>query len=276
MTYGLLNKTKYELLKLFPKKTFSNIVGKWAAIPFPGPFARLQSQVFCSIASLNRDEIEAPVDSFATLDALFTRRIKPSSRTIASDPDLVLCPADGRLESAGAINETTLIQAKGLTYDLGGLLEDEAKRDVFRNGTFITVYLSPHDYHRVHFPVSGEVTTYRHIPGEFFPVGNFSRRYVPGLYARNERVITYVKTPAGMVAVIMVAAMGVGNMTLSYLPSATDSEPRPIPCAAGQELGIFHLGSTVVMLFEEGIIQRFDFEEQQLMTMGIPLGRLGA
>ncbi len=266
MSQGLIDKTNLKLLTVFPKKRFSTLVGRWASLALWPPLARLQSELFSSLAAINREEIEAPMGSFSTLDALFTRRLKPGARPVPGDVRLVLSPADGHLESCGPISGDTLLQAKGLTYSLEALLDDPERAAPFVDGTFITIYLSPHDYHRVHFPMGGEVSGYRHIPGACYPVGTFSRHNVPDLYARNERVVTYLDTPHGAVAVIMVAAMGVGNMTLSFL-----SAPGAPGVAAGDELGIFHLGSTVVMLFERGMILPPDLGEDQPVTVGTPL-----
>src|SRR5262249_32178664 len=157
------------------------------------------------------------------------------------------------------------IQCKGRDYTVAGLLADSAEARSFEGGAYATIYLSPRDYHRIHCPVEGRVTGYRHIPGAFFPVNPMSVRNVAGLFSITERLATYVDGDVGRVAVVAVAAPGVGWITVAYDREVRThrsgsagrhgwaqryASPRPLP--RGAELGMFPLGSTVIVLFEPG------------------------
>jgi phosphatidylserine decarboxylase len=161
-----------------------------------------------------------------------------------------------------------MIQCKGLDYTVRGLLADPVEARSFEGGAYACIYLAPRDYHRIHSPVKGRILGYRHIPGAFFPVNPLSVRNVAGLFSINERLVTYLDSDVGRVAAVAVAATGVGWITVAY-----DREVRthrsgapgrhgwaqryasPRPLGRGAELGMFHLGSTVILLFEPGRVE---------------------
>ena len=184
--------------------------------------------------------------------------------------------------SAGEATAGLCIHAKGQEYSVGGLLQDEAAARQFIGGTFLTIYLAPHNYHRVHAPLAGDVHGYRHIPGARYPVNAMSVRTVPQLFMRNERLVTYLRSEAGEIAFVMVAANGVGNITVSYEPALSTlaggpdrgacsyEEARPL--GKGDELGMFHLGSTVILLFEPGRVQ-IDIPTGTPVRVGQRIGR---
>src|SRR5262249_56928092 len=166
------------------------------------------------------------------------------------------------------------MQAKGIDYKLETLVPDADAAARFDGGTFVTLYLAPKNYHRVPAPGEGRVTGYQHVPGAVFPVNDVSRRNVRGLYSLNERLITFLDGPAGEVAVVMVAAAGVGHMSVTYDAVATRrprlGRPGPRvrfassrPIARGEEVGTFHLGSTVVLLFEPGRVELLGLRDGQ-------------
>jgi len=154
-------------------------------------------------------------------------------------------------------------------------------------GAYLVTYLSPRDYHRVHFPMLGRVVAWTHIPGKLFPVGSKSVKREPGLFAKNERFVTVVDGVGGRYAVVMVAAVGVGHITASYDSEVATHDAGfsngsvrhkrlspPIPVERGQELGIFNLGSTTIALFEGGRVALDDLAPDQQMRMGQPVGRI--
>jgi phosphatidylserine decarboxylase len=277
-----LNKVGVMVLNSFPKKSFSQIVEKWSRKHLTPQLSQLQIKLFANIVKINIEEAEHPLNAYPTLNAFFTRKLKEGVREINNDPSVLISPVDGKIESFNDIYEDTLIQAKGIPYNISPLLMDRIEAKRFINGKFITIYLSPQDYHRIHFPYGGKVTSYRHIPGKCYPVGKFSTQNIPSLYCINERVITYISTPKGNIALIMVAAMGVGNMSLSYLPLKEgekpdyriygDSKLDSINREKGDELGIFHLGSTVVMLFEKDTIDFSNIEKDKKVKIGEQIG----
>jgi phosphatidylserine decarboxylase len=223
--------------------------------------------------------VERPLEDYVSINAFFTRRLKPGVRTIDSTPDAIVSPCDGTVAEHGVIRTGQLIQAKGQHYPLFGLLADRAGATRFEGGTYLTIYLAPRDYHRVHFCAEGHVTGFQHVPGAFFPVNAAAVKYVNALYTRNERLITYHDSPVGEIATVMVGATAVARISVVYDAVETHSKDRgrpgprvrfaaPRPVARGEELGAFNLGSTVVLLFEPGKV------ELEPLKMGEPL-RLG-
>lgn len=274
-----------DLLRWAPKHTYSRVVG-WAAgrtVP-----RRLRRRVYTSFArrvGANLDEVERPLEDYASLNAFFTRRLKPGARPVVSDDDAVVSPCDGTVSEHGTIQAGQLIQAKGLHYTVFALLADRAAAARFAGGTWMTIYLAPRDYHRVHFPVEGQVTGFQHVPGALFPVNKAAVNHVGALFTRNERLITYQDSPAGEVATVMVGATAVGRISVSYDAVQTHSRTRgrpgprvrfasPRPVARGEELGTFHLGSTVVLLFEPGRVALEPFQVGQPIRLGEVIGRL--
>ncbi|MEM7677844.1 MAG: archaetidylserine decarboxylase, partial [Myxococcota bacterium] len=208
-------------------------------------------------------------------------------RPIDPREDVVVSPTDGALAAHGRIDGGTLIQAKGRTYALSALLAedgaDEPFAEIFANGSYATMYLSPRDYHRVHMPVMGRITGITHISGDLFPVNLASVETVDGLYARNERVVVHATSSQfGRVAVVLVGATNVGRITLTHCADivtntrAARTPPRrwtptePIALAAGAELAVFELGSTVIVVTETPIEW---FTPRSPVRMGMALGQ---
>jgi phosphatidylserine decarboxylase len=236
---------------------------------------------------LNTAEAEHPLARYATLQALFTRRLATGARTMPEDPDLVVAPSDGRICEAGLVSAGKLLEAKGSLFTLQQLLADDALAARLVGGPYVVIYLSPRDYHRVHFPMNGKVVSWSHIPGKLFPVGSRSVKREPGLFAKNERFVTIVDGTAGRYAVVMVAAVGVGHITASYDPEVATHDggfaknsvrhktfDLPISVERGQELGIFNLGSTTIAIFEAGRVELGDLVSDAQIEMGTPVGRI--
>lgn len=199
-----------------------------------------------------------PEHGYASLQQFFCRTLRPELRPIAAEPDVLVSPADGVITAAGAIASGELLQAKGKTYTLAALLGDAGRAEEFIGGCYATVYLAPADYHRVHAPDAGRIVEARYIPGTRWPVNQRTAARVPNLFAKNERLITYVETTRGVLAVVMVGACMVGGMRVNYDPLwnagpgphvADRRRYEPAPrFARGQELGRFEFGSTVILL----------------------------
>jgi phosphatidylserine decarboxylase len=196
-------------------------------------------------------------DSF---NDFFTRRLRAGARRQDPDPRAALCPADGTLSQCGRIAGDTLLQAKGIEYSAAALLGGDAELAAqFAGGDYATVYLAPHDYHRVHMPLAGTLRRARFVPGDLFSVNDATAAAVPGLFGRNERIACVFDTAAGPMAVVLVGALVVGSMSLAWAGRIRSTDPRrpldlPVhdPIVAldrGAELGWFNVGSTVVVLF---------------------------
>jgi phosphatidylserine decarboxylase len=219
---------------------------------FNQPFIR----IFVKLFGVNLAEAERkdPAD-YDCFNDFFTRALEPGARPIAEDVRLV-CPADGAVSQLGDIEGETIFQAKGIDYSAAELLAGEERARAFDNGRFITVYLSPKDYHRVHSPIAGRVVEEVRVPGQLFSVSANTTRAVPRLFARNERLVTMLETEHGPVAVVMVAAMLVSGIETVW-GGPEDRRPGPdirtrpiegVTLEQGGELGRFHWGSTVIIL----------------------------
>jgi phosphatidylserine decarboxylase len=212
-------------------------------------------------------EAIVPPGGFDSFDAFFTRALRQGARKIDARPDVVVSPADGRVEDLGTIEPNSRFLVKGHWYDVGELLGAPEEAEAFHGGTFFIVYLSPRDYHRVHAPVDGRVNRARHVDGTLWPVNSIGLDNVPRLFARNERVVTVQSSRFGTVATVMVGAIGVGRISMSYDARITtncgqnagllDYQDRGPALARGGELGRFHLGSTAIVLL--GPQHRFQF-----------------
>jgi phosphatidylserine decarboxylase len=202
---------------------------------------------------------------FHSFNDFFTRALKPGARTIASEKNVMISPVDGCISEIGVIKKDQLLQAKGAyfsTYDLCG--GDSALSHRFENGHFLTAYLSPKDYHRFHMPIKGTLQKMIYVPGQLFSVNSASVNTVPGLFARNERVICVFDTDIGTVALIAVGAMIVGSIAMRWhgivksphkrMLHIWDYRDKPLHFARGEEVGHFRLGSTVIILCEHNAV----------------------
>jgi phosphatidylserine decarboxylase len=255
------------LLKILPKGLISRIVGYITRIPLPSFILNSVTSLYCNRYKVNREEIHYPEGGFRSFNQFFTRRLREGVHVIDSAEDSVIAPVDARIEQFGEIVDTSIIQAKGVDFSLSDLLPSDIYH-FFVDGSFITFYLSPADYHRIHMPVRGALKGYYCIPGKLFTVQEFMVRGLKGLYSMNERVISYIETARGMVAECMIGAMNVGRISLSYADVQTNGafrkrreyffpdENKP-HLEKGEELGVFNLGSTIILLFEKDMI-RFD------------------
>lgn len=198
--------------------------------------------------------------AFDNFNSFFTRALKADARPVAEGPALIACPADGAINAAGSIADQRIFQAKGKSYTLAALLGgNEARTRPFLNGQFITIYLAPRDYHRVHMPVSGTLKEMHYIPGKLFSVNQTTAENIDNLFARNERLVCLFETHSGPMAVILVGAMIVAGIETVWagrtaadgnkIKSTVYPQSRPIILRKGEELGRFKLGSTVIVLF---------------------------
>jgi len=243
-------------LSLVPKKALSRGVRGLVQVRSAMAVRRFAAKFGIDLA-----EAEHPVERYGTILELFTRRLKPGVRPLDPDPRALLSPVDAKLDVYGKIEGGRLVQAKGREYTLAALLGDEALAARYEGGSFATLYLSPKDYHRIHSPASGRVLGYTYVPGELWPVNAAAVRHVDSLFARNERVITHLETaPFGRMEVVMVGATNVGHMTLAYDEALRTNVgakevvrrayDAPLALERGAELGVFEMGSTVILVLE--------------------------
>ena len=263
---------------LMPKQALTTLAGKFASARLGG----LTTSVirwFVSRYNVNMAEAANPdITSYASFNDFFTRALKPGARPLAQ-ADLI-CPVDGAISQFGPIAKDQIFQAKGHTYSTTALLGGDATQAArFEDGHFATLYLSPRDYHRIHMPCAGELTRMVHVPGDLFSVNPTTARGVPGLFARNERVVCFFESAQGPFVLVLVGATIVGSMATVWHGQVNpprsgtlqhwDYPKGQVRLEKGQEMGRFLLGSTVVMLFPRGPLQ---FNPAWAPTRAIALG----
>lgn len=243
---------------LLPKRALTALAG-WAAQATAQPWTRRAIGWF--IRRYRVDMREAAVSdpaAYASFNDFFTRALKPGARPLAASP--WVCPVDGAVSQCGPIEGGQVFQAKGHHYSAQALLGgDAALAAQFDGGAFATLYLSPRDYHRIHMPCAGRLLRMIHVPGALFSVNPTTARGVPGLFARNERVVCVFETADGPLALVLVGATIVGSMATVWHGVVTPPrkgalrewryDTQDLRLAQGEEMGRFQLGSTVIVLW---------------------------
>jgi phosphatidylserine decarboxylase len=213
---------------------------------------------FVRAYDVDLSEVDIPPGGFRTFDDFFTRKLLAGARVVDPDPHALVSPADGRIEDFGEITSGGELMVKGQPYTAAALLGDRDAATACEGGHYFIVYLSPRDYHRVHAPTCGSVQCMRYIPGTLFPVNRIGTDFIPQLFARNERLaIVQEGMVHGVVTTIMVGAIGVGRIGVSFddvqtnrgdTPGLRSYADSPIPRDRGEELGVFHMGSTAIVM----------------------------
>jgi phosphatidylserine decarboxylase len=260
-------------LERLPQGAMSRLAGRLADLPIPRPMRRPIFAAFAKAVGADPDEAAQPLEEYATLDAFFVRRLRAGARPWRADPSGAGSPVDGVVGQVGRISSGRLVQAKGLDYTAEELLGDAGLAERMDGGPFVTLYLAPRHYHRIHAPCRGRLVAARHVPGNLLPVNPPAVASVPDLFARNERLVCDLDGTPGNVAVVAVGATNVGRIESVFDPDwngphggvtnrrratrrgrAVDSRryDPPLPLDAGDELMAFHLGSSVIVLFEPG------------------------
>jgi phosphatidylserine decarboxylase len=278
-----LNDTVFiSALRLLPKNAVSRLAGALTRWRAPAPVRLVAMKAFARRYGIDLSE-SPDLDVYRTFGEFFARPLRPGLRPIAGGDTVVVSPVDGTVSEAGVAAGGKLVQAKGIDYAAAALLGDAELAARLEGGAYVTIYLSPRDYHRIHFPLGGRVTGWRYLPGMLWPVNPASVRTVPGLFSVNERLVTVLETPVGACAVVAVGATVVGRVRAFYDPSVPHTNAgaalrrrdyeTPIPVEKGQELGAFEMGSTVILLFEPGKV-RLDprLEPGVRVRVGEPIG----
>jgi phosphatidylserine decarboxylase len=241
----------------------SRAMGLAARMRLPPKMGRVAIGAYMRYFGVNDRDIDplALEDGFESFDAFFTRPMRKGARSIDRSARTLVSPCDGELRESTPIERAdTLVVAKGQEFTIGELLADEELAERFVGGIATTIYLHPRDYHRVHAPCDALAQRVSLVPGRLLPVTAASVARVPRLFALNERMVHVFETGHGHVAVVMVAAFGVGHMTCSYhrfVPHPRELQVHrcdpPARLRKGDEIGVFHLGSTVIVLTEPGV-----------------------
>ncbi|TCB41595.1 phosphatidylserine decarboxylase [Acinetobacter terrestris] len=264
--------------RVVPQHQLSRVVGKLAASENPIvkntviQAFKAQYDIDMSIAE------QSNALKYKSFNEFFTRSLKDGVRAIDDSPNSIVSPADGAISQLGKIEDGDIFQAKGQSFSVEKLIADPQLAEPFKNGQFATVYLSPKDYHRVHMPFSGTLTETLYVPGELFSVNQTTAENIPGLFARNERMVCLFDTELGRMAVVLVGAMIVAGIetvaTGKVKPTGRlELNQHNLLLEKGAELGRFYLGSTAVILFEQDKMQ-WDamFKANSVVVMGEALG----
>ena len=254
------------LQHLLPKQAITAAAGRFASAR-AGGLTHAAIRRFVARYRVDMAEAAEPgIDAYASFNDFFTRALRPGVRPIA-DADWI-CPVDGAISQFGRIERDRVFQAKGHDYTVAALLGgDAALAARFEDGWFATLYLSPRDYHRIHMPCEGRLRRMVHVPGSLYSVNPATARGIPGLFARNERVVCLFDTAHGPLGLVLVGATIVGSMATVWHGRVNPPRPGtvrtwdydepPIVLGQGAEMGRFLLGSTVVMIWP-AVAMRFE------------------
>ena len=268
---------------LLPKKLVTQLAGRFASAELGGVTQAAISRFVAHYGVDMSEAAEPDITRYASFNDFFTRALRAGARPLA-DADYV-CPVDGAISQFGAIERDQIFQAKGHHYSTCALLAgDTALAAEFEHGQFATIYLSPKDYHRIHMPCAGRLLRMVYVPGDLFSVNPTTVRGVPGLFARNERVVCVFDTARGPFVLVLVGATIVGSMATVWHGVVNPPRPgeikrwdyadKPVELAKGAEMGRFLVGSTVVLLWPKGTLKfNPDWTPGGAVRMGQMMGK---
>lgn len=252
------------LQRMLPQHGLSRLLGRLAEARAPSWLVHWVIGRFVAHYGVDLSEAERPFTAaYSSFNDFFTRALRAEARTLCSSG--IASPADGAISQCGGIADDLILQAKGRHFTVAALLgADDAQAQRFRGGDFITIYLSPRDYHRVHMPLDGHLQATRYVPGDLFSVNRQTAEGVDRLFARNERLVCFFDTPRGPMAMVLVGAMVVAGIETVWEGLVTpprrqlrdrdfSAAPPPVLLDRGAEMGRFLLGSTVILLFPPGV-----------------------
>ncbi|GAA3549498.1 archaetidylserine decarboxylase [Zobellella aerophila] len=283
----MIDHLKILLQYLLPKHLLSRLVGRLAAME-GGSLSQYLIRLFIRRYRVNMNEALHPDPAhYASFNDFFTRPLKPDARPLVTEPGVLAMPVDGAISQLAPIQQGRIIQAKGHDYSACTLLGgDKTLAAPFMGGDFATIYLAPKDYHRIHMPLDGVLKTMVYVPGELFSVNPLTASRVPGLFARNERVVCIFDTEAGPMALVLVGATIVASIETVWAGTITppagkriqrwDYAPETAPrLSKGDEMGRFKLGSTVVCLFApDRVTLSAELTPATQTRMGTEFGRI--
>jgi phosphatidylserine decarboxylase len=257
--------------------TIIHLVAHFTAEGFKNGLIRQFMKLYA--IDLAEAEVTDPT-AYPHFNAFFTRALKPGARPLAAEPEAFVSPVDGRISEIGELDAGRLLQAKGLYYSASELLGEDATD--YLGGSFCTIYLAPHNYHRIHMPMDARLTGWRYVPGRLFSVNPATARQRKRLFSRNERVCAYYQTPAGPLAIVFVGALFVGSIETVWAGRITPPHSRrgahhtaDTKHQRGQEIGRFNMGSTVILVAGPGVLKWLEgCRSGEVLRMGQMIARL--
>jgi phosphatidylserine decarboxylase len=265
------------LLNTLPHHIFSQFTGLAVSVSLPRIARKPLFDWYINKYGVNLGDISEDPYSFSCLGKFFVRNLKPGIRPVQGS---LVSPVDGTLRSFGQITDGTVLEVKGQEYRVAELLGAEDLAPLFGDGSFFNFYLAPGDYHHVHVPVSGVASDLSYVPGRLWPVNAWAWSNIPKLLVQNERVSAIFDTEFGRVAVVMIGALNVGSIKMIFgelealqARSATGATKLPATRVnAGERLGTFQMGSSVVVLFEKKVAFDLGLKAEQKIKYGSLLG----
>ena len=274
----------FRLLYLVPKNYLSYIIGVIVHATLPFEIHLAIRNWFIGFFKVDTTESQFPLAHYPTLGSFFIRQLKPGARPIA--PADIISPVDGTLTQGSRFTSPLpkLTQIKGIDYSLAELIGSKINSQDYISGSFLTIYLAPYNYHRIHSPITGEISQVSYIPGALWPVNTWSVKNIPGLFVVNERIIVEVVGPLGKVLVVMVGATNVGRITLDFntdifgngKPQAKTENWKPqstLPIQKGDGLGCFELGSTVILIFSAALAEKINSQYYNPVSQVVRMGQ---
>lgn len=284
---GLTDRAMIAGLKLVPKNAVSRAAGHVAALRLPGPLRRAQLRAFARAFQVDLQEAQEPLEAYGSIQEFFVRSLKEGARPVDQNQDSFVSPCDGAWGETGTIDNGTLFQVKGRPYSVASLLADAEEASRFEGGTFVTLYLSPRDYHRFHAPCGGRVVRADYVPGTLWPVNHAGIQHVHGVFAQNERICAYLAPEENnlekCICMVAVGATMVGKVHVNFDELTTNvknawsvkrsyagKEPA---LEKGEEWGRFEFGSTIVLLLPKGLVDLDIAPNGTAVRLGSRIGR---
>ena len=286
MPLSLADRLTLRMLRELPLHALSRGAGWFASRRLPGWLQRAEIRAFAALVGADLSEASEPVAAYPTLQDFFTRRLADGARPIDPAPDALVSPCDGVWGASGRIEAGTLLQLKGRPYSLAALLGSAEEAHRYEGGLFATLYLAPRDYHRFHAPCDARVLRAVYLPGELFPVNRLGVEGVPGVFAENERLCTYLALPGKDVEALCIVAVGatlVGKVHVRFDELTTQSghslverryDDVDLRLARGEEWGRFEFGSTLVLVAAPGTLTLDAAPSGTRVRLGTRIGRI--
>ena len=276
-----------EVLRFLPRNLLSRAAGRFAGLRLPSAIVRAEIACFARAVGADLSEVRDPLDSFASLQAFFTRALRDGARAIDPAGDALVAPCDGAWGESGEVTSGRLLQVKGRPYALGELLASREDADAFEGGAFATFYLAPRDYHRFHAACDARVERARYVPGTLWPVNHSGLHGVDRLFAQNERIAVTMRARRNdaLLCMVAVGATLVGKIRLRFDALETNRRgargaerryPQGVALAKGEEWGNFEFGSTIVLVAERGAVELAPKPPGTILRLGERIGTLRA
>jgi phosphatidylserine decarboxylase len=277
---------RFALVRALPRKAVSRALGVLSRTPLPRPVLRRAIGAYVRAFDVDLSECDRPTSAFRTFGEFFARPLRPGARPVDPDPGAIVSPVDGRVHASGRLERGLVLPVKGAPYPLADLVGGAPEAIALEGGTFVTLYLAPRDYHRIHWPFDAQVLEARTLPGDLWPVDPKAVEGVRGLFVRNERVAVLGRAAHGPFALVPVGALNVGSIRLAFCGVRTNVAALgrrrsmrfrpPVEVAKGAPFGWFDFGSAVVLACGPGAGVLDALEPGTAVRVGRPIGRLRA